>query len=460
MSGRQLAQNPIDFDSAARSLGHAGAVANIPVLAFWDLAAFPSVAHRWLFKVLVHTALPRGLLEIIRGMYFMTGAYGVGEEGLRFLFWILSGVIQGCPFSGMLFVFALGPFLHAIEVLLDSPGISTTRACADDIGAAISSLQHMRVFHSLFKVLRWASNLRLSPPKCVIVPVAVGFSQEVRDQIRDWLALHIPEWSGFEVCPSGKYLGFLLGPAVDLQSWNGPLSKWSYRVDLISRAGAAPSIGARLYNGRALPVLGYVAQLVPAPSGFLTMEMRAANKVWHTPGSTLSASLACSLGELGLVPFRSASALCAASLARAACSGKLEWSSRWDDMMGAALTNLPFVRVVQELPWGVHWRGRAFADNLRLAALGDQRVAPNRAASRAVEGVARAVQGALAGAEDGKAPELQAVGCATYLEARFSVDVSRLIRARLGALLLLRRATAKLSSSIVILPVFMFSTYS
>ena len=172
MSGRQLAQNPIDFDSAARSLGHAGAVANIPVLAFWDLAAaFPSVAHRWLFKVLVRTALPRGLLEITRGMYFMTGAYGVGEEGLRFLFWILSGVIQGCPFSGMLFVFALGPFLHAIEVLMDSPGISTTRACADGIGAAISSLQHMRVFHSLFKVLRWASNLRLSPPKCVIVPV-------------------------------------------------------------------------------------------------------------------------------------------------------------------------------------------------------------------------------------------------------------------------------------------------
>ena len=31
------------------------------------------------------------------------------------------------------------------------------------------------------------------------------------------------------------------------------------------------------------------------------------------------------------------------------------------------------------------------ADNLRLAALGNQRVAPNRAASRAVDGVARAV---------------------------------------------------------------------
>ena len=95
-SGRQLAQNPIDLGSAARSIGHAGAVANIPVLAFCDLAAaFPSAAHRWLFKVLVHAALPRGLLEIIRGTYFMTGAYGVGEGGLRFVFWIMSGVIQG-----------------------------------------------------------------------------------------------------------------------------------------------------------------------------------------------------------------------------------------------------------------------------------------------------------------------------------------------------------------------------
>ena len=76
------------------------------------------------------------------------------------------------------------------------------------------------------------------------------------------------------------------------------------------------------------------------------------------------------------MPFRGASALCAASLARVACAGKLEWNIQWDGMMGAAVANLPFVRVVQEMPWGLHWRGKAFADNLRLAALGGQRVAP------------------------------------------------------------------------------------
>ena len=265
VSGRQLVQNPIDFDSAARSIGHPGTVANIPILAFWGLAAaFPSAAHLWLFKVLVHIAFPRGFIGVARGVYSMTGAYGVGEEGLRLLFWILSGVIPGCPFSGMLFVFVLDPFLHAVEILLDMLGHSTTRACADDIGAAITSLQHLRVFFSLFKVLRWSSDLRLSPPRCVIIPIAVEFSQEMCDQMRAWLALRIPEWSDFRVCPGGKYLGFLMGPAVDMQSWLGPLSKWSYRVDLISRAGVALSIGARLYNGRALPVLGYVAQLVPA----------------------------------------------------------------------------------------------------------------------------------------------------------------------------------------------------
>ena len=46
-------------------------------------------------------------------------------------------------------------------------------------------------------------------------------------------------------------------------------------------------------------------------------------------------------------------------------------------------------------------------------------------------GVALAVQDALAEAGDGKAPKLQAVGCAVYHGARFSVDIAGLIRTRL-----------------------------
>ena len=43
-----------------------------------------------------------------------------------------------------------------------------------------------------------------------------------------------------------KYLGFFLGPAVDLHAWDGPLLKWETRVRAIAAAAAAPSIGASL----------------------------------------------------------------------------------------------------------------------------------------------------------------------------------------------------------------------
>eukprot|EP00972_Heterocapsa_arctica_P041024 6046572-Heterocapsa_arctica.AAC.1 len=74
------------------------------------------------------------------------------------------------------------------------------------------------------------------------------------------------------------------------------------------------------------------------------MEMRAANKVLHLPGAPLSAAAASSLREVGMIPFRSASAQCAAALARTAWSGKILWRQLWDDMVHSADEHLPMMR--------------------------------------------------------------------------------------------------------------------
>ena len=58
--------------------------------------------------------------------------------------------------------------------------------------------------------------------------------------------------------------------------------------------------------------------------------MHAANKIWHNPAGVLSAAAAASLGELGFVPFRSASSECAGALARTALSSKVSWAPLWD----------------------------------------------------------------------------------------------------------------------------------
>ena len=146
-----------------------------------------------------------------------------------------------------------------------------------------------------------------------------------------------------------------------MDSWRGPLAEWSFRVRLIAEARAAPSVGVVLYNSRALPVLAYVAQLLPAPPDLLTLEMHAARCVWHVPGAVLSAAMAASLKQVGLPLFRSASALCAGALAPTALGGKVVWEPLWEDLVRVAEANLPMIRIMTNHPWPSHWQSPAFA---------------------------------------------------------------------------------------------------
>eukprot|EP00959_Pyramimonas_sp_CCMP1952_P243679 5093574-Pyramimonas_sp.AAC.1 len=50
-----------------------------------------------------------------------------------------SGVLQGCPLSGSLYVIASNPFLLDLEHCLVARGrlLGVVRACADDLGAVL-----------------------------------------------------------------------------------------------------------------------------------------------------------------------------------------------------------------------------------------------------------------------------------------------------------------------------------
>ena len=74
--GRQLVGNVMDLDTCARICGM-DALAPIakvkficPLLALFDFAAaFPSVAHEWLFAVLAARGCPDGFINVVRAMY-------------------------------------------------------------------------------------------------------------------------------------------------------------------------------------------------------------------------------------------------------------------------------------------------------------------------------------------------------------------------------------------------------
>ena len=103
---RQLLQNAVDLDQASRVAAHlysAGDdackfseilfsrpdidIGNVPVTVLWDyVAAFPSVAHAWLFLVLEAIKLPAGLLNVVRALYDDGDAFAEDNGAFILLF--------------------------------------------------------------------------------------------------------------------------------------------------------------------------------------------------------------------------------------------------------------------------------------------------------------------------------------------------------------------------------------
>ena len=105
---RYLTQNVLDLDSAGRILAFPNqsneTLSRYPaILTLFDfMAAFPSVFHGWIFLVLEARQFPVGFIDFIKSLYAFN--FAIFRQGgvERFLFWIWSGVLQGCPASSFL----------------------------------------------------------------------------------------------------------------------------------------------------------------------------------------------------------------------------------------------------------------------------------------------------------------------------------------------------------------------
>ena len=163
--GRQLVQNPVDLDFHMRAMAlgfrrdhsvHSpglievptpGVAATIPLGVLYDSASdFPSVGHAWLFLVLEAIKIWPAFLCAIRCLYADNHAYADDGGLIIYLFAILSGILQGCPLSGTLFVFVIDPLLWMFRKQINSAII---RACADDIGAALRRLEDLAVLYNI-----------------------------------------------------------------------------------------------------------------------------------------------------------------------------------------------------------------------------------------------------------------------------------------------------------------------
>ena len=103
--------------------------------------------------------------------------------------------MQGCPLSGTLFVLAIDPLLTQFEHYIHNPLLGAIYACADDIGAALKKLSHLKLLFQLFEKYRQVSGLTLKPKKCFAILVANQVTVQTVALIRCWLRQNVPSWA-------------------------------------------------------------------------------------------------------------------------------------------------------------------------------------------------------------------------------------------------------------------------
>ena len=115
------------------------------------------VGHHFMFSLLKGKGFPCGFISLVSQLYYRLCCFGMAN-GSEQLFWVvLCGVLQGWPLSGLLFAIAMEPFCAAFCKLKTAQNLTNEarlciRACADDVGAVISSLapQNQRHLHCCF----------------------------------------------------------------------------------------------------------------------------------------------------------------------------------------------------------------------------------------------------------------------------------------------------------------------
>ena len=109
---RQGLANVVEIDTAARLVDFQVGPGELPAITLFDFAAaFPSLAHAFLMIALKAAILNPSALAFVSALYENNEVYSCVGGVVSFLFFVLCGVLQGCPLSGSLFVIAINTCL-------------------------------------------------------------------------------------------------------------------------------------------------------------------------------------------------------------------------------------------------------------------------------------------------------------------------------------------------------------
>ena len=291
--GRQILSNVVEMDCQSRIAATRG---NHPAMIFFDfLAAFPSVSHAFLFKILEAAGIPKRFINIIKKLY-TDCRHQIRIDGKLYPGpLLLGGVRQGCPLSGILFALVVDPFLRCLDAILK--GDDLARAYADDIGIILCNwILTLPGIISLFTDFAKCAGLQLNLAKTIFIPLWAKFDITT---IRQQMQLHIPEWATMPIAANGKYLGFYLGPGGFDATWkmvykkmNAAVCKWA-----AIHPGALYTILA--CNVYILSKMSYILQCYELPDDFHLFLTRLIAQLFPGPGMWITWKYLCGLKELG-----------------------------------------------------------------------------------------------------------------------------------------------------------------
>ena len=293
---RNLGRNVVDLDALARRASFEGQDnSDYPMLITLDFgAAFASVARTWIWRVLEASSLPKGYVTALKAAYRWVACYaaskGQDTNEATLLFFVNSGILQGCPTSGLVWAVLSHPFLAGIDRMLQRQALGWVRACADDIGIVLRKGIGLLRLKRLMDRIEAGTLLKLKTKKCVIVPLWGPLTAEATRLARAIINICAGGWANFSVADRALYLGILLGPGVAEDMWTEPMTKWATRAcDIMQHAGGPTGFtAASLYTRLAASCLGYVAQYCPMPLAVMVQQKYLMAKTVKFPANSMT----------------------------------------------------------------------------------------------------------------------------------------------------------------------------
>ena len=199
-----------------------------------------------------------------------------------------SGVAQGCPLSGLLFVAALDPFGVWLHEVLQRRAVGIVKACVDDLNILVRSASFAGVVAEPLLGAAAVAGLQLKPAKCAAIlmdPRLEGMAgqQAAVERARAALRQAAPGWEQFSFQSAARCLGCFWGPRAALRTWAAPLAKVRARALEIAASVLGPAAAAVEWRTRMAPLVVYAGSFAKAPVELVIAEHWAVERVLRLP---------------------------------------------------------------------------------------------------------------------------------------------------------------------------------